>query len=129
MSQSSSQIKDQNTPKNPSNQEGQLKLDAYQTSDAIVIKSALAGVDQRDVEINITNDILTIKGARRESDGAEPAKYYYKECYWGDFSRSIILPSDIDTSNIKATFKNGVLTIKIPQSGKTQTQQIKIQNE
>lgn len=123
MSQSISQIKE------PGNQENRLKLDAYQTDSEIIIKSAIAGVDPRDVEIDIANDILTIKGMRSGSEEIKAEAYYYRECHWGSFSRSIILPSDIDTANIKATLKNGILTVRIPKSGKVQTQKIKIQSE
>lgn len=115
--------------KNIPDPENQLKLDVYQTINEIVIKSAIAGVEQRDIEIDITNDILTIKGAVNKDETVKAEAYYYKECHWGPFSRSVILPSDIDTTGIRAMLKNGVLTIRLPKSGKIQTQKIKIQSE
>ena len=72
--------------------EGQLTIDVYQTPNEIVIKSTIAGVKPEDIDISMTNDMITIKGNRKKDEEAKEEDYYYQECYWGPFSRSIILP-------------------------------------
>lgn len=106
--------------------EGQLTIDVYQTDSEIVIKSTIAGVTAEDLDVNITNDMVTIKG-KREDDTKEPGRdYYYQECYWGSFSRSIILPVDIEAENASAEIKNGILTIRLPKAEKVKTKKIKV---
>lgn len=112
------------TNKNP--KENELKLNVYQTENEIVIKAIVAGAKPRDMEIDVANDILTVKGTTDKNEEVGAKTYYYKECHFGTFSRSIILPSDVDTTNIKATLKNGVLTIRLT---KIKTQKIQVQNE
>ena len=109
-------------------EEGQLTVDVYQTDDDIVIKSTIAGVTADDLDISITNDMVTIKGSRGSEEKIKQSDYYYQELYWGAFSRSIILPEEIDADNAKASMKNGVLTIKLPKLAKSRTKKIKITN-
>ena len=108
------------------NVEGQLSVDVYQTNDVIIVKSAVAGVAPEDIDISITNDMITIRGSRAQSEIIPEEDYMYQECYWGTFSRSIILPVDIDADNAKAYIKNGVLTIKLPKLDRVKTKKIKI---
>ena len=107
-------------------EEGQLTVDVYQTDDEIVIKSTIAGVTADDLDISITNDMVTIKGSRGSEEKIKQSDYYYQELYWGAFSRSIILPEEIDADNAKASMKNGVLTIKLPKLAKSRTKKIRI---
>jgi len=109
--------------------EGQLTLDIYQKDNEIVIRSTLAGVRSADLDISITNDILTIKGIRMKDDEVKSEDYYYQECYWGPFSRSVILPTDADPDQIKAALKNGILTIRLPKIERTKTKKISIGTE
>ncbi len=109
--------------------EGQLVLDVYQTEREIVIKSTLAGVVPEDLDIMITNDMLTIKGLREKDEEVPASDYYYQECYWGPFSRSVILPTEVESDQIKAGLKNGVLTIKLPKSEKIKTKKISVTME
>lgn len=118
-----------NQPTTKSYKENQLKLDVYQTASEVVIKAVVANTEPRDVEIDVANDILTIKGTTDKNEEVGAKTYYHKECHFGPFSRSVILPPDIDTTNIKAVLKNGVLTIRLHKSEKIQTQKIKIQSE
>jgi len=90
---------------------GQLLLDVYSTDKNIIIKSAMAGVRLEDLNISLSNDLLTIRGQREMNFDQKNGKYLYKECYWGSFSRSIVLPEEVDNKNIKAYLENGVLTI------------------
>lgn len=106
--------------------EGQLTIDVYQTPTDIVIKSTIAGVNPEDLDITITNDMVTIKGKREKDEVTAEGDYYYQECYWGAFSRSVILPVDVEAEKAEATMKNGILTIKLPKIEKIKTRKIKV---
>jgi len=93
--------------------EGQLAIDVYQTEKKIVIKSTLAGVDPKDLKIALHHDLLTIKGTRAADKEVQEEDYLYRECYWGAFSRSIILPAEVDSRRVEAELENGVLTITL----------------
>ena len=108
--------------------EGQLSIDVYQTPADIVIKSTIAGVKPENLDIAITNDMVTIRGRREADEELKKDDYFYQECYWGSFSRSIILPVDVQTDKSLATLKNGVLTIKLPKSEKIKTKKIEIRH-
>lgn len=109
--------------------EGQLTLDVYQTASELVIKSTIAGVRSEDLDISITNDMLTVKGFRAKDEEVIPENYYYQECYWGPFSRSVILPADVDPDRIKAALKNGILTIRLPKVERPKVKKISILSE
>jgi HSP20 family protein len=96
--------------------EGQLALDVYQTDKQIIIKSTIAGVKPENLSITLHNDMLTIRGSRRLDEEVAEEDYLYRECYWGDFSRSIILPSDVESKNIDASLENGILTVALTKS-------------
>jgi HSP20 family protein len=96
--------------------EGQLSVDVYQKNDAIVVKSTIAGVEPEDLEIFLNRDMLTIKGKREHAESVQQGEYFVRECYWGKFSRTIILPSDVKSEDAKATLKDGVLTIVMPKA-------------
>src|SRR3990167_3707445 len=98
--------------------EGQLTIDVFQTEDDVVIQSTIAGVSDKDLDISVTNDMVTIKGTRMHEQKVRPSDYYYQELYWGPFSRSIILPVDVDADSAKASMKNGILTIRLPKLDK-----------
>ncbi|MFA5076723.1 MAG: Hsp20/alpha crystallin family protein [Patescibacteria group bacterium] len=96
--------------------EGQLAVDVYQTDKSVVIKSAIAGVLPKDIDISISGDILTIRGTRSKDHEVNDGDYYYRECYWGSFSRSIVLPVEVKQDQIEAVFKNGILTVILPKT-------------
>lgn len=96
-------------------EEGQLAVDVFQDKNNIIIKSTIAGVEPEDIDITFDNDMITIRGKRNKDLTIHEDDYFYQECYWGGFSRSIILPVDVDPERIKATIKNGVLTISLPK--------------
>jgi len=106
--------------------EGQLTIDVYQTDDDIVIKSTIAGVKPEDLDVNINNDMVTIRGERKQDEEISPDNYYYQECYWGPFSRSVILPVEIISEKAEATMKNGILTIRLPKADTTKTRKIQV---
>lgn len=106
--------KNQEAPKNRVDAE-QCALDVYETSDELVVRTLIAGVQAEDLDITITHDTLTIRGVRTEELAIPPQNYYYRECYFGPFSRSIILPENTYGDVIKAALKNGILTIRLPK--------------
>ncbi|MDO8676205.1 MAG: Hsp20/alpha crystallin family protein [Candidatus Azambacteria bacterium] len=108
--------------------EGQLSIDVYQTPADIVIRSTIAGVKPENLDIAITNDMVTVRGRREIEESVVKDDYFYQECYWGPFSRSIILPVDVQTDKSVATLKNGVLTIKLPKSERIKTKKIEIKH-
>ncbi|MFA6304559.1 MAG: Hsp20/alpha crystallin family protein [Patescibacteria group bacterium] len=110
-------------------EEGQLSVDVYQTTNAIVIKSTIAGVKPEDIDISINNDMVTIRGKREIEETIAEDDYFYAECYWGGFSRSIILPVEIMADKVEASLKNGVLTVTLPKAKKSQAFSIKVKEE
>jgi len=106
--------------------EGQLTIDAYQTDDDIIIESTVAGVEPDDIDIDITNDSVIIRGERKHAEEISEENYLYQECYWGKFSRAITLPQDIDPDKAKAEFSNGILRIRLPKIAKNKTKKLKV---
>ncbi len=107
--------------------EGQLSVDVYHTEKEIVVRSTMAGVKPGDLNIVVNNDLLTIRGKREAEPGINPSDYLYRECYWGGFSRTLVLPQDVKTEKIKATLKNGLLTIVLPKA--LESAKIKVKEE
>jgi HSP20 family protein len=107
-------------------EEGQLTIDVYQTPNEVVIKSTVAGVKPEDIDISFTNDMITVRGRRKKEEEVTTEDYYYQELYWGAFSRSVILPVEVDVDNAKAEIKNGILTVRLPKSEKIKTKKIKV---
>ena len=112
-----------------SESEGQLTIDVYQTPNEVVIKSTIAGVKPEDIDITMANDMITIKGIREKDEEVKEEDYYYQECYWGSFSRSVILPVDVEVDQAQASMKNGILTIRLPKIEKIKTKKIEIMTE
>jgi len=109
-------------------EEGQLSIDVYETEKNIVIKSTIAGVKPEDLDITIDNDMLTIRGHRHDEAEEEGRDYLYQECYWGSFSRSVILPVEVDAKKIDASLENGVLTITLKKIKKSAKVGVKIKS-
>ncbi len=111
-----------------SDEEGQLTVDVYQTEDEIVIKTMVAGVRPEDLDINITRDMVTIKGKREEADDIDGQDYFHKELYWGSFSRTIMLPEEIDVEEAEAVERHGLLTIKLPKVDKSKQSKLRVKS-
>jgi len=107
-------------------QEGQLTVDVFQDDQSIIIQSTIAGVSPEDLDVSITNDMVTIRGERRQNYEVDQEDYFYQECYWGTFSRSIILPVEIDADRAEAKIKNGILSIRIPKANAAMTRKLKV---
>ncbi|MCX6800254.1 MAG: Hsp20/alpha crystallin family protein [Candidatus Falkowbacteria bacterium] len=112
-------------------EEGQLAIDVYETKNSFVVCSTIAGAKAENIEISINNDMLTIKGerAKKKIDHRETINYLYQECFWGKFSRSIILPKEVRSDKIKADFEDGILTITLPIDVKNKDIIIKVNNK
>jgi HSP20 family protein len=106
--------------------EGQLTIDVYQTENDIVIKSTIAGVKPEDLDVSINSDMVSIRGERKNEEVVNDDNYYYQECYWGNFSRSVILPVDVLAEKAEAAMKNGILTIRLPKADNTKTKKIQV---
>ncbi len=90
---------------------GQLAVDAYETDDKLVIKARTAGIDRNDLDVSISDGILTISGTLSSGDDTEVRNWHIQECYWGEFSRTLALPVAVREEGISAELKDGVLTI------------------
>ena len=106
--------------------EGQLTIDMYQTKDNVIIKSTIAGVKPEDIDVTIANDMVTIRGERKRDFDASSEDYFYQECYWGSFSRSVVLPVDVDIEGVSADLKDGILTVLLPKAAKAKAKKIKV---
>jgi HSP20 family protein len=109
--------------------EGQLSIDVYQTADKLVIKSTIAGVKPENIDISINNDMLTIRGKRLSQEIIEDENYLIKECYWGGFSRSVILPVEVEADKVEASLDNGVLTVTLPKAKSAKQISIKVREK
>lgn len=108
-------------------EEGQLTLDVFQTDEHIVIQSTIAGVSRDNIDVAITNDMVTIRGERTKDSSLGQSEYFHQELFWGPFSRSVILPVEIDADSAKASIKHGILTIRLPKAENLRTKKIKIE--
>lgn len=106
--------------------EGQLTIDVYEMNDIIVIKSTIAGVRAEDLDVNINNDMVTIKGERMKDETVPESAYFYQELYWGTFTRSVILPSEVQHEKIEASMKNGILTVRLPKKDEARNKKISV---
>ena len=106
--------------------DGELTVDIYDRGDAIVIQSTVAGVKPEDLDVSITADTVTIRGKRLRSEEVEEKSYYYKELFWGSFSRTVILPEEIDEATAEAALKNGLLIITLPKKKSPVAQKLKV---
>ena len=97
-------------------QEGELVVDVFETNEDFVVTAAIAGIQIKDLDISLEKDMMVIKGNRCDPHTHTERKYFYQECYWGPFSRKIILPENIDIDAADAQMDHGVLTIKIPKN-------------
>lgn len=98
---------------------GQIAVDIYEMDNYYIIRAPIAGVRLSDLDIEITDNIITIRGNRQQMEAVPNNQYYLQECFWGEFSRSVTLPFTIDPKKIKATFnKECILKILIPKEEK-----------
>lgn len=106
----------------------ELAVDIYQTPEEIVVKAFAAGVKPEDLDIDIARDMVTITGSRKEGSLAEHGDYIAKELFWGSFTRTVILPEEIDPEQAIATEKNGLVIIRLPKIDKKRRTKIKVKS-
>ncbi len=108
--------------------EGQLTVDVFQTPDEIVIRSIVAGVRPDDLDVAISRDMVTIRGTREENKEVSDEGYFHKELFWGTFSRTILLPAEIEVEGAQATEKYGILTLRLPKIDKNKQTKVKVRS-
>lgn len=106
--------------------EGQLAVDVYQTPEDIVIKTMVAGVRPEDLDISITRDMVTIKGTRESANEVSDDNFFFKELYWGTFTRTIVLPQEIEVEEAEAVEKHGLLIIRLPKIDKGRQTKLRV---
>ncbi len=109
--------------------EGQLSIDVFQTPDEIIIKTMVAGVHPDHLDISITRDMVTIRGDRQESHTVERDHYFHRELYWGSFSRTILLPQEIEVEDAEAIADHGLLTLRLPKINKARQTKLKVKSK
>ena len=105
---------------------GELAVDVYQTPDAIVVKAFIAGVQPNSVDISLTREMVTISGMRQDEKEVEDDNYFQRELYWGSFSRTILLPEEVDVDMAEASEKHGILMIRLPKINKKREMKLKV---
>ncbi|MGK2896509.1 MAG: Hsp20/alpha crystallin family protein [Candidatus Saccharimonadales bacterium] len=106
---------------------GQLAVDVYETNDKLIVKARTAGVNKEDLDVSISDGILTISGTLSSGDDTEATNWHIQECYWGEFSRTVALPVAVKEDEAAAGLKDGVLTIEFPKVQQEQAKKITIQ--
>ncbi len=106
----------------------ELTVDVYQTPEEIVIRTMVAGVPPGNIDISLTRDMITINGERQESKEVTEDNYFYRELSWGSFTRTIMLPAEVEVDEADAQEKHGVLTIRLPKINKERQAKIKVKS-
>jgi HSP20 family protein len=101
-------------------------LDVYEEKDSVVVKAELPGMKKEDVEVNLAGEILTIKGEKKEDKEVKEDNYYRRERSYGSFLRSVGLPCEVKSDEIKASFKDGVLEIRMPKTEASKTKSVSV---
>ena len=109
--------------------EGTLTVDVYFKDNELIIISPIAGASLENIEVLVEGDILIIKGVRVPPEIIDPSLYEHQECFWGPFSRTIVLPKDLDLENIRAYYHNGILMVKIPKKEEKYIKRVEIKSD
>lgn len=105
---------------------GQLAVDVYQTKEDVIVVAPVPGVNKGDLDLSIVESTLTIRGTRKGSENVRTSDYFVRECYWGEFSRSIILPVQVKEEEAEAELRDGMLTVKVPKAEQDRVKKISI---
>lgn len=108
--------------------DGELMIDVFQTPSDIVIKTMVPGVRPEDLDITITRDMVTVKGKREAERTISDDNYFHKELYWGSFSRTIVLPQEVEIEDAEAVEKHGLLIIRLPKLDKHRQSKLRVKN-
>lgn len=117
-----------NTWMEEENEEAELAVDVYQTHSEIIVQTMVAGVKPDAIDLTIARDMITIRGKREENKNIDEENYFTKELYWGSFSRTILLPQEIEPEETEATEKNGLMTIKLYKIDKEKKMNVKVKS-
>lgn len=109
-------------------EEGELAVDVFQTPTEIVIKAMISGVRPEDLNISITREMVTIKGKREETETINGTDYFQQELYWGSFSKTILLPSEVEPEEAEAVERHGLLTIRLPKVDRQRVERLKVRS-
>ncbi|HEY7553391.1 MAG TPA: Hsp20/alpha crystallin family protein [Candidatus Binatia bacterium] len=101
-------------------------LDVFEEKDELVVKAELPGMEKDNVEVNLTDHTLTIKGEKKKEEEVKEEKYYRSERSYGSFVRTLQLPADVQADKVKASFKNGVLEVRLPKTEEAKAKEIKV---
>ena len=107
-------------------EEGQLTVDVYDTPTEIVIKTMVAGVKPEDLDVAISRDSVTIRGKREEDRTVSGEDYFHRELYWGTFSRTVVLPTEVDVDEAEAVEKYGLLILRLPKLDKNRQTKLRV---
>ena len=110
-------------------EEGELTVDIYDDDDEIVIQAFIGGVKPEDMDVQVTDDLVTLRGKRARSQEVQDDKFFYHELYWGVFARSIVLPQEVISDEAEASMKNGLLTIKLPKRDRNKAQKLRVKSD
>ena len=127
------EIREDESPTNKSGQwenqteEAQLSVDVINSADEVIIKALVAGVKPEDLDISITREMVTIEGERHDKDMFGQADYVHKELFWGRFSRTILLPEEVEVEEARALESHGLLTINLPKIDKKRQTKLQVQ--
>lgn len=105
---------------------GQLAVDVYETDETLVIKARTAGVNKEDLDVSISDGILTVSGTLSSGDDSDATNWHIQECYWGEFSRTVALPVAVKEDEASASLKDGVLAISFPKVKQEQAKKIQV---
>ena len=104
-------------------------VDMYQTDNEVVVKAALPGIKADEVQLNVTGEVLTIKGETKQENETKEKAYHIREQRWGTFERSLVLPTEVVVDKAKADFENGILTITLPKAEEVKPKTINIKTK
>lgn len=107
---------------------GELAVDVYQTPTHIVIKAMIAGVKPEDLDVSITRDMVTIRGKRERHTEGTAGDFFFQELYWGAFSRTIVLPQEVEIEEAEASEKHGLLIVRLPKLDKGRQAKLKVKS-
>lgn len=109
-------------------EEANLTVDVYQTPSEIVVKTMVAGVKPEDLDVSISRDSVTIHGKRAEDRTVSDEDYYHRELYWGSFTRTVVLPEEVDVDEAEASEKFGMLILRLPKLDKHRQAKLKVKS-
>lgn len=108
--------------------EGHLPVDVYQTPDDIIIRTFVAGVRPDELEVSINRDMVVIEGSREERAEVSGPDYFNQELFWGSFSRTVMLPQEVDVDGAQASSKDGLLTVTLPKLDRARQTKLKVKS-